>query len=206
MSSFDRINRRTHLYLGLILFPWVLMYGVSSFVISHHESWFKSSKQPVWEPLFERAYKRAIPDDAISTTEAGRTILRAVAMEILKENNLEGAFYSQRPSPDEVRINRNTFFDQTRLIYSIKDQTLRAERQRSSWDGVVQRMHTRNGYNHPLFLTKLWAFTVDLTCVTMIVWVASGIIMWWRLAKVRVWGAIALAGGAASFLLLALFL
>jgi hypothetical protein len=64
-------------------------------------------------------------------------------------------------------------------------------------------MHTRNGYNQPLFLTKLWAFTVDLTCVTMIVWVASGICMWWGLAKVRVWGAIALVGGAASFLFLA---
>ncbi len=206
MIAFDRINRRTHLYLGLILFPWVLMYGVSSFVISHHDSWFKPAKPPAWEPLFDRAYTRSVPDDAISTTDAGRAALRAVAEEILKDNNLEGSFYAQRPNPGELRINRNTFFDQTRLIYSIKDQTLRAERQRSSWDGVVQRMHTRNGYNHPLFLTKLWAFTVDLTCVTMIVWVASGIIMWWRLAKVRVWGAIALAGGAASFLLLAWFL
>ncbi len=202
MSSFDRINRRTHLYLGLVLFPWVLMYGVSSFVISHHGSWFKPVNQPVWEPLFDRTYKHSVPDDAISTTEAGRQLLRAVAAGILKDNNLEGAFYAQRPNPGELRITRSTFFDQTRLIYSIKDQTLRGERQRSSWDGAVLRMHTRNGYDQPLFLTKMWAFTVDLTCVTMIVWVASGIIMWWRLAKVRVWGAIALAGGAASFLFL----
>ncbi|MEO8425771.1 MAG: hypothetical protein ABI651_01535 [Verrucomicrobiota bacterium] len=39
MITFDRINRRTHLYLGLILIPWVMMYGISSFVISHH-AWF----------------------------------------------------------------------------------------------------------------------------------------------------------------------
>ena len=30
MITFDRVNRRIHLYLGLILIPWVMMYGVSS--------------------------------------------------------------------------------------------------------------------------------------------------------------------------------
>ncbi len=202
MTTFDRINRRAHLYLGLVLIPWVVMFGVSSFVISHHATWFKSDQQPAWEPVFERSYQHPVPDDANDLDETHRQRLRVVAAEILRENDLEGAFYAERPSAGEVRINRNTFLDQTRLTYSIKEQKLRAERQRRTWDQVVMAMHTRDGHEQPLFLNKLWAIIVDITCLTILLWIVSGIIMWWRLAKVRIWGAIALGGGIASFLLL----
>ena len=33
--SFQLINRRVHLYLGMFLLPWVLMYALSSLVFSH---------------------------------------------------------------------------------------------------------------------------------------------------------------------------
>ena len=112
MITFDRINRRAHLYLGLVLLPWVVMYGVSSFVISHHASWFKSDKPPVWEPVFERPYQRPVPDQANNSNDANREQLRVVATEILRENDLEGAFYAERPNAGELRIMRNTFFDQ----------------------------------------------------------------------------------------------
>ena len=115
MTTFDRINRRAHLYLGLVLLPWVVMYGVSSFVISHHASWFKSDKPQVWEPVFERPYQRPVPDQANNSNDANREQLRVVAAEILRENDLEGVFYAERPNPGELRIMRNTFFDQTRL-------------------------------------------------------------------------------------------
>jgi len=200
MITFDRVNRRAHLYLGLVLIPWVMMYGVSSFVISHHASWFKSDQPPTWEPVFERAYQHPVPDQANPANEANRERLHAVAAEILKENNLEGAFYAERPNPGELRIIRSTFFDQTRLIYSIKDQKLRAEREHSRWDQVIVRMHFRNGYHQPGFLNKLWAFLVDLSCVAILLWITSGLIMWWRLARVRLWGAIALGVGILSFL------
>ena len=188
--TFDRINRRTHLYLGLVLIPWVMMYGISSFIISHHD-WFRSDHEPPWEPLFEREYHHAADQQAD---------VRAVSREILKENGLEGAFYAQRPNPDELRINRNTFFDQTRLTYFIKEQKLRAERQHLRWDQVILRMHFRGGYNQPLFLTKLWAVMVDLACVGILLWITSGLIMWWRVARTRLWGALALSGGVLSFL------
>lgn len=61
MKDFDQINRRTHLYLGLFLVPWLLMYGVSSFLIGHH-SWFRSDQPPSWQLLFDREYQRPISD------------------------------------------------------------------------------------------------------------------------------------------------
>jgi hypothetical protein len=67
---------------------------------------------------------------------------------------------------------------------------------------AVVRMHFRGGYGQPTFWDKSWGFLVDLACVGIIVWVASGLIMWWRLPRLRAWGAVAVGGGALSFLLL----
>lgn len=192
MVTFDRINRRTHLYLGLILIPWVMMYGFSSFIISHH-AWFRAETPPPWNPLFEREYHRPVP---------AQGDLREIASEILRDNNLDGAFFAQRPNAAELRIARNTFFDQTRLTYLINEHKLRAERQEMRWDQVVLRMHFRGGYHQPLFLNLWWAIMVDTACVAILLWIASGLVMWWRLARTRVWGAVALGAGALSFALL----
>ena len=192
MITFDRVNRRIHLYLGLALIPWVMLYGFSSFVISHH-AWFRSETEPRWKLLSEREYRHPIP---------AQGDLREVAKEILRDNNLEGAFSTQRPNPAELRINRNSFFNLTRLTYLINEHKLRAERQELRWDQVVLRMHFRGGYHHPLFLNLLWAIIVDATCVGILLWITSGLIMWWRLSRTRVWGAVALGAGALSFALL----
>ncbi|MDO8543818.1 MAG: PepSY domain-containing protein [Opitutaceae bacterium] len=192
MITFDRLNRRTHLYLGLILVPWVLMYGLSSLIISH-QSWFRSETPPPWQPLFERPYQRAIPADGD---------VRDVARAILRENNLDGAFYVQRPNPGELRIMRQTFFDITRVVYTIDEGKLRADRQQVAWHQVLVRLHFRGGFEQPHFLNQLWGFVVDLTCVAILLWIATGLTMWWRLARLRISGSIALGAGLASFLLL----
>lgn len=190
--TFDRLNRRAHLYLGLMLVPWVMMYGLSSLIISH-QSWFRSGAQPPWQLLFERPYQHPVPDGGD---------LRAVGREILRENDLDGAFYVQRPNPAELRITRHTFFEQTRLVYSITEQKLRAERQQAPWHQVLVRMHFRGGYHQPTFLNQLWGFVVDVTCAAIVLWIITGLVMWWRLARLRVPGAIALGAGMLSFLLL----
>lgn len=192
MDTFDKINRRVHLYLGLFLMPWLLMYGVSSFIIIH-QSWFQAGKEPVWEPQFEREYNRTLDPQAD---------LRATAQEILKDCNLEGAFWADKSNPDTLRIDRFSFWGSTRLTYSIKEQKLKAEHQRMPSSQAVVRMHFRGGYGQPTFWDKLWGLVVDIACVAIIIWVGSGIIMWWRLRRLRAWGAIAVGGGVISFLLL----
>ena len=192
MKTFDQINRRTHLYLGMFVMPWLVMYGVSSFMISHQD-WFRSDQPPVWKPVFEREYQRQITE---------QVDLRMVALEILKDCQLEGAFWVQRPKPEEIHINRFRFRDEIRLIYSIKDQRLRAERQQFRWDRVVLRMHFRGGFQQPTFFDALWAILVDVACAAILIWILSGLVMWWRLARLRLWGALALGGGMVSFLVL----
>jgi len=180
------------LYLGLFVMPWLMMYGVSSLMISHQD-WFRSDQPERWQPLFEREYRRQVPDQAD---------LRVLAQEILKDCNLEGAFWVQRSKPEEIHINRFKFRNEVRIIYSIKDQMLRAEEQHFKWNRVVLRMHFRGGFEQPTLFDALWAILVDVACLGILIWIGSGILMWWRLARLRLWGAIALSGGLLSFLLL----
>lgn len=195
--TFDKINRRTHLYLGLFLLPWLLMYGVSSFIIIHG-SWFRTAGEPAWEPLFEKTYSRPVNSLGVNNEPD----LRATAQEILKDCNLEGAFWVDKPKPDILHIDRFSFRHSIHLTYSIKDQRLKAERQRMDMAQVAVRMHFRGGYGQPTFMEKFWGLLVDVACVGIIIWVASGLIMWWRLPRMRAWGAIAVTGGVLSFLLL----
>lgn len=190
ISKFDHFNRRVHLYLGLFLTPWLLMYGISSFLISHH-AWFRSDQQPAWQSLFEKEYQRPIPTQAD---------LREVAHEILKDCNLEGAFWVERPRPDELRINRFRFWDETRLVYSISKQRLQAEHQSLRWDQVILRMHFRGGFLQPTLWDDLWAVLVDVACLGILAWVGSGLFMWWRLTRLRTWGTLAIGTGLLSFL------
>jgi hypothetical protein len=194
--TFDKINRRTHLYLGLLLLPWLLMYGVSSFIIIH-QSWFKDNKAPSWEPVFEKDYNRTVPDSGD---------LRETARDILKDSNLDGAFWVNRNKPDSLQIDRFSFWGSTRLTYLIKEHQLKAERQRMPVNQAIVRMHFRGGFMQPSFWDKFWGLLVDSACVGIIIWIASGLIMWWRLPRFRMWGALAVGGGIVSFALLVLTL
>ena len=196
MITFDKINRRAHLYLGLFLMPWLLMYGVSSFIVIHN-TWFPGDR-PGREVLFEKAYSHPVNLQGANNSPG----LRAAALEILKECNLEGAFWADKPNADTLHIERFSFRDSISLTYSANDQKLKAEHQPMPWSQVPQRMHFRGGYEQPDLGNKSWGVIVDLACVGILIWVISGLIMWWQLPRLRTWGAIALAGGFISFCLL----
>jgi hypothetical protein len=190
--TFDKINRRTHLYAGLFLMPWLLMYGLSSFIIIH-QSWFGANKESAWETLYEKDYHRPLSKDQD---------LRTTAEAILNDCQLEGAFWADKPDADSLRIDRFSFWGSTRLTYSVTAQKLKAERQRMRPTQAVVRMHFRGGYGQPTFWDKFWGLLVDLACAGIIIWIASGLLMWWRLPRLRAWGALAVGGGFISFLLL----
>jgi hypothetical protein len=197
MSTFDKVNRRTHLYLGLFLMPWLVLYGVSSFLVIH-QSWFPSGR-PAPETLFAKAYRS--PVDLRGANNSPE--LRAAARQILKDCGMDGAFWTDKPKPDTLHIDRFSFRDSINLTYSAKDQRLTAERQPVRWTHVPLRMHFRGGYEQPSPGDKLWGLAVDLACIGILVWVASGLVMWWRLPRLRGWGALAVGGGVLSFVGLA---
>lgn len=187
--TLDRFIRRTHLYLGLALLPWLLVYGVSSLLLSH-PTWFAQPAAEVWQPLFDRDYNRPVAES---------TDLRTVARAILIDCELDGAFWAERPRADELRITRHRFGSDTRLIYRINEHRLRAERRTANGRDYVLRLHFRGGFQQPSVWDGAWAVVVDLTCLALVAWVLTGLLLWWRMRALRGSGLLALIAGVMTF-------
>ena len=186
------LNRRVHLYLGLTLAPWFLMYGVSSIPFSHAPYFDRRDEArglPGWTTRFERDYEIAIPPG---------DNLREVGERIVKDCGLEGAFGTYRQNPNQVNVYVYSFWKSTQVKYFISERKLRVEDSRFRWDHFLTGMHARGGFQQG-GLYNLWSLVVDVVCVGMLLWVATGLVMWWRLQRSRLWGWLALAGGTLTF-------
>lgn len=194
MKSWNLLFRRTHLYLGMLLLPWMLMYALST-VLFNHGDYFKASRAatPPWLPLWERDCTVEVPP--------GPDALRATAQRILDDNGLKGAFGVQRQGP-RLNINVQNFRQPIRVTYDVEGRKLRAEKKNTSWVEVLIRLHQRIGYGQPGLLNQLWAIFVDVFCVTTLVWIATGLYLWWKLPVTRGWGWLAIGGGLVSILIL----
>ncbi|MEO6244215.1 MAG: PepSY-associated TM helix domain-containing protein [Opitutaceae bacterium] len=198
MTNWNLLFRRTHLYLGLLLIPWMLVYAGSTFVFNHAEH-FRSLRaaDPQWLPLWEKDYALAAPVG----TDPGT--LRITARKILADHGLSGAFNVRRQG-ERLNLNVQNFWYPKRLTYDIGANQLRAEQKRFAWVDLLIRLHERTGYGQGGVLNNLWALAVDVYCVTMLVWIATGLYLWWKLAVTRRWGFLALGGGLATMVALLL--
>ena len=58
------------------------------------------------------------------------------------------------------------------------------------WRKYLLRMHTAHGYPGEFGPRLYWAIIVDAMSAVMIFWGLSGMLMWWQLKRLRVWGAV----------------
>ncbi len=192
--TFDKLNRRTHLYLGMFLLPWFLMYGVSSIVFSHHDLIGKhyDDGKPDWSKLYEREYHIEIPNGAG----------RAIGAQIMRENDIvwKGSWGTYAPNDREFVVYTFDFWSSDRLTYFVKENRILAERQRFRWDHFLGGVHARGEFDQDLLLADAWAVTVDLVMIAILLWITTGLIMFWGVRHVRFWGFLALGGGGISML------
>ena len=188
MKSTNLILRRTHLYLGMLLIPWLLVYALSAALLNHGEHFrqFKPT-DPQFVPLWEKDYTLTTPVDGDH--------LREAAEKILSDNQITGPFGIQRQG-QRLNINVQNFMQPTRLTYDHGQKKLRAEKKKFAWVEVLTRLHFRAGYNGNGFLVNLWPFIVDVFCITMIIWILTGLYLWWKIRVSRLTGWITLSAGA----------
>jgi hypothetical protein len=180
------VIRRVHLYLGLFLLPWVIVFGISSLPLNH-----TSLQRPVtWTPRATVPFQMDLPADAD---------LRALGRQILDAAGLGpgGGFNVSRPNPRQVTVNRPRFFGFTRVIYRADQQQLTVEDRVAEWPQFLGAMHTRAGFYLGSFGNIAWAVMVDVLCVGLLIWIATGVYMWWHLPASRWWGWLAIASGLA---------
>ena len=191
---FSTLVRRTHLFLALFLTPWVLMYAVST-IAMHHRAFFIGSEErvePDYELVHEQVYQMS--DDL----EQDR---RVAAEAILRDLGMSGAHrVTSRPEDEELTIHRDNPFGSYRISYLPVARMLRLERQKPDPTYVLEMMHRRRGFGEPFLPNDLWAFVVDGVIVAILGWAATGLWMWWEMARTRRLGAIILLLGLGLFL------
>ena len=103
--------------------------------------------------------------------------LRPLGEKIMAAAGVSGGFYVNKPNARQVNVNHPNFLRPVRITYQIDHNTLGG-----FWDAI-------------------WVALVDIFSVALLLWMASGLIMWWKLpgTGLRVWGWLALAGGMVSF-------
>ena len=183
--SFLLLVRRLHLYLGLALLPWVAMFGLSSYPFNH-----PAPVQPKWTVRFDRPYTLDV---------APGTDLRTIGARIHSDAGFSGGFYVNQPNPQRINLTHTDFMHPTRITYFVDQNRLLAEDREFVWRQFLTSMHAHNGYELDGAWNTAWAVIIDLTCLALIVWMASGYVMWWLLPGSRGWGWVAIAAGVMTF-------
>ena len=190
----SKVVRRTHMYLALFLFPWVLMYALSTLAMNHRAIFVKAyGEGPV--PFVEErrlVYDGVLPENAE---------LRTISKQILLSVGLDGAHGVSRREDGVIAINRNDLVTPRRLTYSPADRTLVIERMQPRPNAFLERFHRRRGYATGYALDTAWAVAVDLFIIAMVFWVLSGLWMWWGMKVTRWFGLASLVAGTGMFAL-----
>jgi hypothetical protein len=191
---FSKIVRRTHMYLALFLFPWMLMYAASTLAMNHRA--FFTARYGSGAPPFE--HERTIVYDGVFPEDAE---LRTISRQILSTLDIDGAHAVTRRKDGAIVITRNDLTTPRRLTYSPADRTLVVERMADRPNAFLERFHRRRGYATGYGLDTAWAVTVDLVILGMVFWAISGLWMWWEMKVTRRLGWSAALAGAATFAL-----
>jgi hypothetical protein len=176
------------MYLALFLFPWMLMYALSTLVMNHR-AWFAGSPA-AFEKEREIVYDGVFPENAPP---------QIIAHQILASVDLDGAHGVTQRNDGTIIINRNHLVSPRRLTYRPGDRTLVVERLPLRSNALLERFHRRRGYATAYAMDTTWAVSVDLAILAMLFWAASGLWMWWEMKVTRRLGLVALASGVALF-------
>jgi hypothetical protein len=190
----SKLLRQTHMYLALFLYPWMLMYALSTFAMNHR-ALFSAKYRPgpvAFEKERELVYAGFFPENAE---------LKVISRQILGSVGLDGAHGVTRRKDGAIVIARNDLLVPHRLTYSPADRHLLIEKMPHRPNAFLERFHRRRGYATGYRLDTAWAVTVDLVIAAMVFWALSGLWMWWEMTATRRLGLAALLGGAGLFAL-----
>jgi hypothetical protein len=198
--TFAHFNRRVHLYLALALLPWFFMYGVSSLPFAHNQFFDRRDAAkglPLWTLRSDRTVDVAVPGDDKQLRDFGRVLLQ--------DAGISGtSFGTYRQSANQINVYSYSFWKSTQLKFYVDQKRLTVEDRRFRWDHFLTGMHARGGFEQDGMLQLSWSVVVDLVCLGMIVWIASGLYMWWGIPGHRRWGWIAILSGVTSFIIFTL--
>ena len=201
-SRVDRIMRWLHLYTGLFLVPWMLVYAASAFFLNHGPTFreWLDVKPPHLEVVREIDF---VPNDSFPKD------WNEQAAVILEHIELEGAHrvLLAQSNARQLKIMRICGSGNYVVTWRRPNKTIVVEQQRPfSYLRLVNFLHFRGGYGQPYPAHILWAVVVDAIALSMAFWAVSGIYIWARRPKKRLLGGVCVVAGSLLFVALVLAL
>jgi len=185
-------TRDLHLYFGLFLSPFLLVFAISTLFLNH-----------AWKPWETAA---AQTRSAQVQVPAGLERL-AMARQILAQLGVSGEIEFIRYLPKENRLILPVSKPGSRVSVDIELGTGRATVERRDtgiWDALVYLHKSPGPHNAMLrgnwFYMRLWRWFADGTVYLMLFLSVSGVYLWTALKAERRTGLILLGAGLASFL------
>jgi hypothetical protein len=185
--------RRIHMYAALFLLPWVLMYAISAAVMNHSEHLGGPPPEPAFEKVLERPYQGTLPDGA--TPEQ-------IAIQLLDELGMPGRHRARiEPGSGAVVITRDSPSALRRITYRPSGRMITVEEGSYGARRFLSQLHRRRGIGTGSLKEDAWGLSVDAFVAAMLVWILSGLWMWWQVKSTWRSGWLSLGSGIALFVL-----
>ena len=173
------VIRRIHLFCGLLLLVFVLMYFLSGYVIIH-ESWFKRSEPKNTIHTEALDAPKNLSDDALSQYLQKTFDLRGQRAPADHRSDGSTRFLFLRPGTTHEAV----------VASGGKEVTITSKR--FDVANIANGMHRLRGY-HGGWLYCLWACFYDLASLALILFALSGIFLWYKSTHRRLVGVICLS-------------
>jgi hypothetical protein len=179
------------MYAALFLIPWVLIYAISSLVMNHSAHFPGRSAKARFQLVSEQIYQGSVSNDA-SPEMVALQLLADLRMEGLHQARFDqdtGEFVIRRESPAGIH----------RITYDRSTQKLTVEKSDFEPREFLSKIHRRRGFDSEYLKDDLYGLVVDAFVIIMLVWIFSGIWMWWHLNRTRVFGWLSVSSGVLLF-------
>ena len=177
--------RNTHLILGLLAVPMLLVYGVSSVQMAHND-WFSL------KPTVTESEIRAGSFDANGGRELAQTLM--------DQHGLRGDLQKVTATDEgfELRIGRpGTSYV---VNYSRQSGTAKVQTSTGVFLGMLNRIHHLAGFGHDFGVLNVWGGLVAFISLTLILLGLSGVYLWFKIHEERAVGSVLLALSLATSL------
>ncbi len=174
-----RILRDTHLLLGLFLFVFVMMFGISSLDFSHH-GWFGS------EPTDSESTVVVDPGQASTPRELAR--------HLMEEQGYRGGLHDIREAEGRIHFNISRIGTVHDVDYTRGARKAQVRTRVFPFMSMMTWMHGTFGMQHEYAPHNVWGALMFLTSVGLLVLGGTGLYLWFKLRAERRIGLILLLG------------
>ena len=165
-NSFYLIVKKIHLYASLSIVTLLIMYLITSFMMIYHD-YFKVERQ----------------NDVITYAVSDKEILDKNWEVFLVEHKIKGRLVDEKTDPTGNLVRKYEKVGSNQEVTILKTQdSVRIKTTKLNLSGKIIGFHRARGFGGGIQY-NIYAFLLDLTGISLILFAITGIIMWLKILK-----------------------